>query len=130
MTLGVNLIPTAVAKLEKPRVKQRWPGPAEALDLIILYQAADLVICSFTTITWKFSQKARPRINVQHLLLSSAGKAEVVLVTGKLGFLMRNRERLYNSHKKSSIRLFLQWPENIVSWRHSSSKRASLFWGK
>lgn len=54
MTLGVNLIPTAVAKLEKPRVKQRWLGPAEALDLIILYQAADLVICSFTTVTCKF----------------------------------------------------------------------------
>lgn len=100
MALGVHLIPTAVVILEMPRVKQRWLGPAEVLDLIMLYQAADLVICSVATTVWKCLQKARPHINIQHSLLRSAGKAEVVVVAGKLGLLMRNRERVYNSHKK------------------------------
>jgi len=47
----------------------------------------------------KCLQKARSHISIQHLLLCSAGKAEVVVVTGKLGLLIRNRERFYNSHK-------------------------------
>lgn len=113
MPLGVNLISTVVVMLEMPRVKQRWLGPAEVLDLIMLYWAADLVICSVTTIAWKCLQKARPHINVQHLLLRSAGKAEVVVVTGKLGLLMRTRERFYNSHKKFNQII------SAVAWKYS-----------
>lgn len=99
MALGVNLIPTAVVMLKMPRMKQRWLRPAEVLVLIMLDQAADIVICLVTATPWKSLQKARPHINVQHLLLRSTGKAEIVVVTGKLELLVRHRERFYNRHK-------------------------------
>lgn len=44
-------------------------------------------------------RRDRPQINVQYLLLCSAGKREDIVVSDKLGLLIRNTEKLYNSHK-------------------------------
>lgn len=99
MALGVKLIPAAVLMLEMPRVKQRWLGPVEVLNLVMLHQAADLVICSVTANAWNCFIETDPKSMSSTYSFCSAGKLEAVVVSGELGLLMRNTKKLYNSHK-------------------------------
>lgn len=61
VALGVEVIPAAVVMLEMPRIKQRRLGPVEVLNLVMLYQAADLVICSVTADAWKCLGETDPK---------------------------------------------------------------------